>query len=121
MPRSQARPPSSARPPPPDSDRRSEALFPHCRPRAGTISPTMGRFSEGRSLDEGQAKSHLREPNLSFPALDFLRFGAALAVMLSHLRDVFFGPFGDTAAGSTAFKAAFFALTRTGQEAVMLF
>ncbi|CAN5300153.1 hypothetical protein BH11PSE2_BH11PSE2_02790 [soil metagenome] len=40
---------------------------------------------------------------------------------MCHLRDVFFAPFSQTESASTAFKAIFYALTRTGQEAVMLF
>lgn len=73
-------------------------------------------------VSNSESGSHLSETAItSYPVLDFLRFGAALLVVLSHVRDVFFAPFSQTASDSTLFKAGFFALTRTGQEAVMLF
>jgi peptidoglycan/LPS O-acetylase OafA/YrhL len=56
-----------------------------------------------------------------YPVLDFLRFGASLVVMLSHLRDQYFAPYGETLCGSALFRAAFFFATRLGLESVVLF
>jgi peptidoglycan/LPS O-acetylase OafA/YrhL len=57
----------------------------------------------------------------AYPVLDMLRFGAALVVMLSHLRDQYFAPYGDTQCASTLFRTAFFLSTRLGTESVLLF
>jgi peptidoglycan/LPS O-acetylase OafA/YrhL len=56
-----------------------------------------------------------------FPAIDLLRFLAALFVMLSHLRDVYFMSFSETQASSNLMKFMFFQTTRTGSEFVVLF
>lgn len=62
-----------------------------------------------------------RERGANYPLLDFLRFGAALIVMLSHLRDQYYAPYGSTACASTLFKQVFFVATRLGTESVLLF
>jgi peptidoglycan/LPS O-acetylase OafA/YrhL len=57
----------------------------------------------------------------SYPWLDFLRFAAAVHVVLNHFRIVFFASYGMTVSSWPAGKTIFFAVTRTGQEAVLLF
>jgi peptidoglycan/LPS O-acetylase OafA/YrhL len=55
------------------------------------------------------------------PALDILRAGAALTVMLGHLRDQYFASYSGTACASRVFRAVFFFVTRLGLEAVLVF
>lgn len=54
--------------------------------------------------------------------LDFLRFSAALIVVLSHARGFLFQEYGALPAESrTAAMAAFYAITRLGHESVIIF
>lgn len=55
------------------------------------------------------------------PLLDFIRFGAALLVMLNHLRLQYFHSYSETRAASPLFKAVFFFVTRLGLESVVVF
>jgi peptidoglycan/LPS O-acetylase OafA/YrhL len=57
-----------------------------------------------------------------FPWLDWLRFAAALEVLLYHVRTSYFAAFGDLVpADQTLVVRVWFALTRFGPEAVVLF
>lgn len=57
-----------------------------------------------------------------FPWLDWVRFLAAFEVMLSHARGFFFVDYGSlVVADRTPLVAMFFALTRLGEESVLIF
>ncbi len=56
-----------------------------------------------------------------YPALDWLRFAAALLVMLNHLRVNQFESFSKVACESGVLKTIFFSVTRVGLEAVVVF
>jgi peptidoglycan/LPS O-acetylase OafA/YrhL len=71
--------------------------------------------------DERGTAARARHHDNAYPLLDLMRFGAALLVMLAHLRDQYFMAYGDTQAGSKLLKTAFFLATRLGMESVLLF
>ena len=68
------------------------------------------------------AQTVISEPAVSgSPALDFMRFGASLLVILSHLRVQYFLGYGEVAAPNALMKSLFFFGTRLGIESVLLF
>jgi len=63
-----------------------------------------------------------REVAVQYPWLDWIRFAAALQVLFVHARDFTFVEYGQLEPASKGkFAALWFALTRTGLEAVLVF
>jgi len=65
--------------------------------------------------------AHSETTPKTLPFLDWLRFIAALLVMLNHLRVEQFAAYGEVQAGSQVLKTLFFCVTRIGLESVVLF
>ena len=67
------------------------------------------------------AAQHFSRPSQN-PGLDLLRFVAAAAVALGHIRAATFGAYGALSVDDKSpAAAAFYALTRLGGEAVIVF